>query len=215
METMLKVLFIDAGTGYYRMKRYQVGDFFGPIDLGFHLTANHGTFNIGAGLLAGSILPGSNRLFFVAYSPCWHNIFVSSMGGAGLIFDNLGLNMIALTGRAPVPSILYLNRDSGEEVEVELSPVDTTAVWQQGRGGTFALMEHALGRYGGRYKNEPRVLAVGPAAAESDFGAVASAPCRGGKLTSVDSWAGRGGLGSALLQKFGVAAAVYGGTVVD
>ena len=76
MENTLKVLFIDAGTGYYRMKRCRVGDFFGPIDLGYHLAANHGTFNIGTGLLAGSILPGSNRLFFTAYSACWHGIYV-------------------------------------------------------------------------------------------------------------------------------------------
>ncbi|MBU2574109.1 MAG: aldehyde ferredoxin oxidoreductase [Elusimicrobia bacterium] len=215
MENTLKVLFIDAGTGYYRMKRFQTGDFFGPIDLGFHLAANHDTFNIGTGLLAGSILPGSNRLFFVAYSPCWHNIFVSSMGGAGLVFDNLGVNMIAIAGRAGTPSILCLNRDSGEEVEVDLSPVNTEAVWAQGRGGTFSMMEHALARCGGRYKNDPRVLAVGPSAALSDFGAIASVPCRGGKLTSVDTWAGRGGLGSRLLQQHGIAAVVYGGTVVD
>lgn len=215
MENTLKVLFIDAGTGYYKMKRYQMGDFFGPIDLGFHLAANHGTFNIGAGMLAGSILPGSNRLFFVAYSPCWHNIYVSSMGGAGLVFDNLGVNMIAITGRAGTPSVMYLNRDSGEEVEVELSPVNTEAVWAQGRGGTFSMMEHALTRYAGRYKNDPRVLAVGPAASESDFGAIVSVPCRGGKLTSVDTWAGRGGLGSRLLQEHGIAGVVYGGTVVD
>ncbi|MBI4677056.1 MAG: aldehyde ferredoxin oxidoreductase [Elusimicrobia bacterium] len=214
MENTLKVLFIDAGTGYYRMKRYRVGDFFGPIDLGFHLAANEGTFNIGTGLLAGSILPGSNRLFFVAYSACWHNVYVSSMGGAGLVFDNLGLNMVAIRGRAASASILCLNRAHGEEVEVELSPVSLETVWSQGRGGVFALMEHALGRYGGKYSKEPRVLAVGPSAAETDFGAIATAPCKDGKLTFVDSWAGRGGLGSQLLQAHGVAALVYGGTVV-
>ncbi|HBL18547.1 MAG: aldehyde ferredoxin oxidoreductase [Elusimicrobia bacterium GWA2_69_24] len=215
MENTLKVLFIDAQTGYYRMRRYQVGEFFGPIDLGFHLAANHGTLNIGTGLLAGSILPGSNRLFFVGYSACWHNIFVSSMGGAGLVFDNLGINMLAIRGRAPSPSILALNRSHGEEVEVELIPVNLESVWRQGRGGTFALLQHALDRCGGRYEKDPRVLAVGPAAAETDMGAIASAPCRDGKLTLVDTWAGRGGLGSRLLQEYGIASLVYGGTVVD
>ncbi|MBI5209029.1 MAG: aldehyde ferredoxin oxidoreductase [Elusimicrobia bacterium] len=214
MQTSLKVLFIDAGTGYYRMNRFQVGDFFGPIDLGFHLTATHRTFNIGTGLLAGSILPGTNRLFFVGYSACWHNIFVSSMGGAGMIFDNLGLNMVAIRGKACEPSILYLNRCHAEEIEVELAPVNTERVWREGRGGTFALLEHTLARYAGRYEKDPRVLAVGPAAAESDFGAIASAPCRSGKLTFVDTWAGRGGLGSQLLQTHGIASVIYGGTVV-
>jgi glyceraldehyde-3-phosphate dehydrogenase (ferredoxin) len=215
MQTTLKVLFIDAGTGYYRMKRYKVGDFFGPIDLGFHLTAVHRTFNFGTGMLAGSILPGSNRLFFVGYSACWHNIYVSSAGGAGLVFDNLGLNMVAVTGRAPGPSVLFLNRNHGEEVEVELSPLPVEQVWAQGRGGVFSLMEHVLERYGGRYAQDPRVLAMGPSAAHTDFGAIATAPCRGGKLSAVDSWAGRGGMGSQLLQTHGIAAIVYGGTVVD
>jgi len=214
MENTLKVLFIDAGTGYYKMRRYQVGDFFGPIDLGYHLAANQGTFNIGTGLLAGSILPGSNRLFFVAYSACWHGLYVSSMGGAGLVFDNLGLNMVAIRGRAPSASILYLNRSHGEEIEVELSPVNTAQVWEKGRGGVFAMLEHALERYGGRFERDPRVLAVGPAAEKTDMGAIASAPCKGGKLTFVDTWAGRGGLGSQLLQEHGIASVVYGGTVV-
>jgi glyceraldehyde-3-phosphate dehydrogenase (ferredoxin) len=137
------------------------------------------------------------------------------MGGAGLVFDNLGINMVALRGRAAVPSILCLNRVHNEEIEVELIPVGLDAVWARGRGGVFSLMEHALERCGGRYVNDPRVMAVGPSARETDFGAIASAPCRSGKLTFVDCWAGRGGLGSQLLQSHGVAAVVYGGTVVD
>jgi hypothetical protein len=28
----LKVLMLDAATGFYRMQRYRVGDFFGPVD---------------------------------------------------------------------------------------------------------------------------------------------------------------------------------------
>ncbi len=44
------------------------------------------------------------------------------MGGAGLVFDNLGVNMVSLIGKAPVPSILYLNRNHGEEIEVEILP---------------------------------------------------------------------------------------------
>ena len=36
-----------------------------------------------------------------------------------------------------------------------------------------------------------------------------------GKLTHVDTWAGRGGLGSKMLQQHGIAAVIYGGTFVD
>ena len=46
-------------------------------------------------------------------------------GGAGLVFDNLGINMVSLVGKAPVPSILYLNRTHGEEITVEVVPVAT------------------------------------------------------------------------------------------
>jgi glyceraldehyde-3-phosphate dehydrogenase (ferredoxin) len=81
-----KVLCVDAGTGYSRLAKYPVGDFFGPVDLGLHLSGRLQSLNIGVGLLAGSILPGSNRLIFTGFSPCWGGFFVSSMGSAGLDF---------------------------------------------------------------------------------------------------------------------------------
>ena len=84
-ETHLRVLMIDASNGYYRINRYPVGSFFGPVDLGIHLSYKHNSLNIGAGLLAGSIFPGSNRLIFSGISPSWHGFFVSAMGGAALV----------------------------------------------------------------------------------------------------------------------------------
>ncbi len=210
-----KVLFLDAASGFYRVRRYKVGDFFGPVDLGLHLAAKHYSINIGVGLFAGSILPGSNRLFFTGFSPCWRGFFVSSMGGAGLVFDNLGLNSLCIIGRAPVPSILYLNRTHGEEVEVELEPVDLTPVWASGRGGVYALMDHVHGRFASRYEEDPRILATGPAARSTDMGAIVSVPIHQGALSQVDTWAGRGGMGSKMLQEHGIAAVIYGGTFVD
>jgi len=215
MDTTLKVLLIDAGTGFYRVQRYRLGDFFGPVDLGLHLDGRHRSLNIGTGLLAGSIFPGSNRLVFAGFSPCWRGFYVSSMGGAGLVFDNLGLNMVSIVGRAPTPAILYLNRSHGEEVEVQVEPVDLGRVFREGRGGFYSLLDHAFARFAGRYETEPRILAVGPAAQSTDFGAIGSVPVVDGKLTAVDTWAGRGGLGSSLLQEHGIAAVIYGGTFVD
>jgi hypothetical protein len=55
------------------------------------------------------------------------------MGGAALIFDNLGINMLSLIGKAPHPSLLYLNRNHGEEIEAELVPVVPERIWDQGR----------------------------------------------------------------------------------
>lgn len=215
MENQLKVLLVDAATGFYNMRRYTVGDFFGPVDLGLHLAGKYNSLNIGTGLLAGSIFPGSNRLFFTGFSPCWGGFFISSMGGAGLVFDNLGLNMVSLIGKAPMPSILYLNRVHGEEIQVEMVPINVDQIWNQGRGGIYALMDYTFERLGSRYANEPRMLAVGQAAQATDFGAVGSVPITNGKLTYVDTWAGRGGFGSKMLQQHGIAAIIYGGTVID
>jgi glyceraldehyde-3-phosphate dehydrogenase (ferredoxin) len=215
MDMYQKVLFVDASTGYYRMARYALGDFFGPVDLGLHLAGRHNSLNIGVGLLAGSIFPGSNRLIVTGFSPCWGGFFVSSMGGAGLVFDNLGVNMLSLVSRAPTPSLIRLNRTHGEEIEVAVVPLDLPRIWEQGRGGIYALMDHAYERFGGEYKTDPRVLAVGPAAQATDCGAIGSVPIGRGKLTHVDTWAGRGGFGTKMLQQHGIAAIIYGGTVVD
>jgi glyceraldehyde-3-phosphate dehydrogenase (ferredoxin) len=206
---------VDAATGFYRIARYPVGDFFGPIDLGLHLAGKHNSLTIGTGLLSGSILPGSNRLVFSGFSPCWGGFYVSTMGGAGLVFDNLGINLVCLVGKAASPVVLYLNRSHGEEIEVRLEAVDLRQVWREGRGGLYSLMDHVFARFGGAYQSEPRILAVGPAAEVTDFGAVASVPISKGRLTAIDTWAGRGGFGSKMLQQHGIAAVIYGGTFAD
>ncbi len=210
-----KVLFVDASTAFYKTRRYPLKDYFGPVDLGLHLDGRYRSLNIGTGLFAGSILPGSNRLIVTGFSPCWRSFYISSMGGAGLAFDNLGINMVSIIGKSAAPSILYLNRDHGEEVEVELIPVDAEAVWANGRGGAYAMMDTALETLGPRYHGDYRALAVGPAARSTDFAGLLSAPVNDGKATDVDTWAGRGGFGSALLADHGIAAVVYGGTVID
>lgn len=211
----LKVLMIDASNGFYKTMRYKLGNFWGPVDLGIHLAWKYNSLNIGTGLLAGSIFSGSNRLIFNGISPCWHGFYISSMGGAGLVFDNLGINLLSITGKTSSPSILYLNRHHGEEIELEIIPVKVTKVWEEGRTGFYNLMQHAYSTLGSRYENDPRILATGPAAMFSDFGAIGSAPIRKGLITHADTWAGRGGFGSKLLQEHGIAAIIYGGTYAD
>lgn len=156
METNQKVLFVDAGTGFYKLKHFAIGSFFGPVDLGLHLAARYNSLNIGAGLLAGSIFPGSNRLVFTGFSPCWGGFYISSMGGAGLVFDNLGINMLTLIGRASSPSILYLNRVHGEEIEVKILPIDIHNIWNRGRGGIYSLIDYSFERLGEKYENAER-----------------------------------------------------------
>ena len=212
----LKVLMLDATSGYYRMQRYRIGDFFGPVDLGIHLAYKHNSMTIGGGLLAGSVFPGSNRLVFSGISPCWHGFYVSSMGGAALVFDNLGINMLSIIGKAQNPSILYLNRHHGEEIELELVSCVPEIIWNENaKKGVYAVMEHAMVLFRNRYENDPRVLATGPAALHTDFGAIASAPVKKGSITPVDTWAGRGGFGTKLLREHGIVGIIYGGTHVD
>jgi len=215
MDSFLKVLFIDVQTGFYKIKRYKVGDFFGPVDLGMHLAGHYNSLNIGAGLLAGSIFPGSNRLIFTGFSPCWGGFYISSMGGAGLVFDDLGINMISIIGKSAIPSMIYLNRTHGEEIEVELRTVELNKVWQNEETGVYSLMQHTLKEFSSKYINDPRILATGPASLSTDFGAVASAPIKKGEITPVDTWAGRGGFGSKLLKEHGIASIIYGGTYID
>ncbi len=216
MQTHQKVLFLDAGTAFYRINRFAVGDpFFGPVDLGLHLSGKYNSLNIGAGLLAASIFPGSNRLVFTGFSPCWGGFYISSMGGAGLVFDNLGINMLSIRNKAPTPSILYLNRIGAEEIEVKLLPVQLQTVWNEGRGGIYSLMDHTFERFAEYYPTDPRILAVGPASEATDFGAIGSVPISKGRLSYVDTWAGRGGFGSRLLKQHGIAAIIYGGTFID
>lgn len=84
-----------AATGFYKIARYPLGDFFGPVDLGLHLAGKFNSLNFGVGLLAGSILPGSNRLIFSGFSTCWGGFYVSTMGGAG--YGDRKLLVIAAT----------------------------------------------------------------------------------------------------------------------
>ncbi|MCU0849341.1 MAG: aldehyde ferredoxin oxidoreductase [Spirochaetes bacterium] len=215
METHLKVLLLDASSGYYKMERFRLGDFFGPVDLGLHLSGRYGSLNIGTGLLAGSIIPGSNRLVFTGYSPCWGGFYISSMGGAGLVFDNLGINMLSIMGKSPSPSVLCLNRSHGEEIEVRMVPVDMNGIWSGGRGGFYSMIDHVYGTFSGDYADSPRVLAVGQASLSTDFGAIGSVHLTEGRLSNVDTWAGRGGLGTKMLREHGICAVIYGGTFID
>ncbi len=214
MDTCLRTLLVDASSKFYRMRRYEPGEYFGPVDLGLHLSDKFDSLNIGAGLLAGSIFPGSNRLVFTGKSPCWHGFYISSMGGAGLVFDDLGINLLSIMKKAITPSILYLNRIHGEEIQVEFHPVDVEKVWSEGRKGIYSLMDYTHEKFKDRYENDPRILVTGPGAKYSDTGGICSVPIKDGVLSHVDTWAGRGGLGSKLFQEHGIVAVIYGGTFI-
>lgn len=214
MNMFQRVLLVDPSSGFYKTKKYNFDRYFGPVDLGIHLAEEWNSLNFGVGVFAGSIFPGSNRMVVTGFSPCWQGYYISSMGGAGLVFNNLGINMLSLVGKAPVPSVLCLNRNHGEEIEVEVVPVDIDNIWSSGRTGVYSLTDQVFEMFGDRYENDPRILVTGPAALQTDIGGIMSVPISKGKISYVDTWAGRGGFGSAMVQNHGIVAIIYGGTLV-
>jgi glyceraldehyde-3-phosphate dehydrogenase (ferredoxin) len=215
MDMFQRVLLVDAASGFYQTRKYGFERYFGPVDLGLHMTEKYRSLNFGVGVFAGSILPGSNRLIVTGFSPCWQGNYISSMGGAGLVFNNLGINMLSLVGKAPVPSVLCLKRNHGEEIEVEIVPIAVEKIWSSGRTGVYALTDRVYALFRERYENDPRILATGPAALATDLGGIMSVPIVKGRISQVDTWAGRGGFGSALVQNHGIVAIIYGGTLVE
>lgn len=195
----------------------------GPVDYGwqrFNLYPD--SFTFGEGLLAGSSIPGSRRLVLTAWSPQWDGFYISSIGGAAYTFHSLGVPYVALRGRTDETSVLLLNHKNGE-IHCRLEPVNADALWvgyadPQGEKltGFFALQQALFDRYADEYPpDRVRILAVGPAARYTREGAIGSSPVRRGALTYVTDWAGRGGLGSRLLQYHNLAAIIFGGEWED
>src|SRR5512133_3735880 len=191
----------------------------GPVDYGWHrFNLYPDSFTFGEGLLAGSSIPGSRRLVFAAWSPQWDGFYVSSMGGAAYTYHGVCVNYVALRGRAAEPSVLLLNHKNGE-IQVRLEPVNAETLWcgyadPQGRPliGFYALQQALFDRYASEYPpNRVRIFAVGPAALHTLEGAIGSSPVRKGAFTPVVDWAGRGGLGSRLLQRHNIVGIVFGG----
>ncbi|NLF51199.1 MAG: aldehyde ferredoxin oxidoreductase [Leptolinea sp.] len=195
----------------------------GPVDYGWKRYRMYpDSFSFGEGLLAGSSIPGSRRLVFTGWSSQWDGFYISSMGGAAYTFHGVGVNYVSLRGRASETSVLILNHKQGE-VHVRLEPVNVETLWNgyadpEGRPlvGYFALQQALFDRYKNEYKDgKIRICNVGPAALHTQEGAIGSNPLRKGILSFVTDWAGRGGLGSRLLQKNNLAGIIFGGEWED
>ena len=203
---------IDVSDGSYRFERVCYPPILGPVDYAFEQTRNKDCLVIGKGLFAGSVLPGSNRLILAARSPLWGGFYLSTMGGAALVFDTLGIEFVSILGCASRPSVLLLKREAGQ-VHLLIDPIDAKTIWKggyEGEFGFYALHQSIFDRYGARF-SECRILATGPAAMTTNMGAIGSAPIKKGRITPVDTWAGRGGLGSKLVRDHNIVGMIYGG----
>jgi len=216
-------LTVHLNNGHWYLRPTEDPSVLGPVDFGWkRYNLYPDSFTFGEGLLAGSSIPGSRRLFFCAWSPQWESFYVSSMGGAAYTFHGVGVNYVALRGEAPQTSVLLLNHKDGE-IHVRLEPVNVEPIWSgyadpEGRPllGFFALQQALYDRYAAEYSpNKLRIFAVGPSALYTKEGAIGSSPIRKGAFTPVEDWAGRGGLGSRLLQYHNIAGCVFGGDWED
>ena len=214
---------IDLATGEWGVAVPRDQSLIGPVQYGwdrFQKDPNSMTF--GGGLLAGSPLPGTRRMIFCGYSPQWEDFYISALGGAMYVFHRLGVNYVWLRGQCPTDSILLLRLKDGQ-YSARLEAIDPEAIWQgyvdvNGRTweGFYALQQYAFEKYRDEYDEDNfRILATGPGARHTKEGAIGSNQIRKGAVSVIDDWAGRGGLGSRLLQYHHVAAIVFGGDWQD
>ncbi|MEP7355804.1 MAG: aldehyde ferredoxin oxidoreductase C-terminal domain-containing protein [Anaerolineales bacterium] len=180
------------------------------------------SLTFGGGLLAGSPLPGTRRMIFGGYSRQWDGFYVSALGGAMYVFHRVGANYVWLRGRCPVDSVLLIRLKDGV-TSVRLEPLAPDALWPgyadaAGRAweGFYALQRYIFDKYQNEYDGDSfRILAVGPAARHTHEGGIGSNQVKRRQLSVIDDWAGRGGLGSRLLQHHRVAAVIFGGDWQD
>ena len=219
----IQELVYDLSQGIYEINTLKDQKYFGPVQYGWEkFKVEPESFTFGGGLLAGSTLPGTRRMIFCGYSPQWEGFYVSALGGAMYVFRRTHLNYVCLHGKCPKTSILYI-KYTNNQYEINLQPVEPEKIWtgyQDSSGKSwqnfYALQKYLFDTYEPMFpKDSIRILTVGPAAAHSNMGAIGSNHVTRGELTNIEDWAGRGGLGSQMLQVFNIAGVVFGGDWID
>jgi glyceraldehyde-3-phosphate dehydrogenase (ferredoxin) len=228
-------MIIDLSTGDFEIRpigsRVQGVHIVGPVDYGWarYLERAKETgcsdpdiLTWGGGPLAGSRIPGTRRLVFCGYSPQWQGFYISSFGGGAYLMHRVGVDFISIIGSAPEDSVLLLNHNNGE-ISVRLEPLRPEPIWtryadSQGEPlwGFYALQQAVFDRFRAEFDTDwVRVFAVGPAARMTNQGIIGSNQIRKGIISPIDDWAGRGGLGSRMLQTHRIVACIFGGDWED
>ena len=237
-ELMQRELVIDLSSGEFQILLITDPRIIGPADYAWVRFSEEqrrtgrpdpDIMTWGGGPLAASRIPGTRRLVFGGYSPSWEGFYLSSLGGGAYIMHRIGADFVCIKGRAPEDSILILNHRQGQ-IGVRLEPINPDTVWTgyanpadplQGGAdeyliGFYALQQAVYDRYKQEYNEDwVRVFGVGPAARHTDQGVIGSNQVRKGRILPIDDWAGRGGLGSRLLQRHRIAACIFGGDWED
>ncbi|WP_148883231.1 glyceraldehyde-3-phosphate:ferredoxin oxidoreductase [Thermococcus aciditolerans] len=200
---------------------------YGVIDYGIEVHENLKTYEVepydpknvvvmGMGPFSGSTLPGAHRLMFFFRSPLYGTLFPSAMGGAAYAFKNVGVDFVTFEGKAEKPVVVLLYND-GDNVRVELHEIELEKVVEIWRGykdeeGVYALTQYLIDTFGDKFDFEYRIAVVGPAALNTNYGAIFSQALRKGeRLVGSEDWAARGGSGSVLLRAHNVVGIIFGG----
>jgi glyceraldehyde-3-phosphate dehydrogenase (ferredoxin) len=227
-------LIVNLASGEYQINpilhRINGIHIIGPVDYGWARYVARSTSNVqpanvltfGGGPLAGSRIPGTRRLVFCGYSPLWEGFYVSSLGGAAYIMHRIGVDFVCLEGQAPQDSVLVLNHNNGE-ISVRLEPINPDVIWTgyadpdgDPLSGFYALQQYVFDHYAQEYNGDwVRVFAMGPGSRTTNQGIIGSNQVKNGRILTIDDWAGRGGLGSQLLQYHRIAACIFGGDWED
>ncbi len=225
-----KVLEINAEKGSFKCITHESDNVIGVVDYAVdaHMSAKTYEYEVldsrnslifGAGPLAGSKIPGTNRLIIVGHSPVVETLFLSTIGGAALPLYKAGVDFVKIEGKSKKPSILVIKNISGK-MSVKFCPVEQDVlmdVFSKDDSGVYSLHEYVVDKYKSEFlKNKIyldfRVLAVGPAAISTNQGAISTLVIRNGNIVKgSDGWAGRGGFGSVLAQAHNIVAVMYGG----
>ena len=220
---LMNELILDLSNKQWKVARLDDQSLIGPVQYGwdrFQKDSNSMTF--GGGLLAGSPLAGTRRMIFTGYSPSWEGFYVSALGGAMYIFHRVGVNYAWIKGQSDQDVAIIIKYLNGT-YDIRFEPLNPDTIWkgyttQDGRTweGFYALQHCLFEKYKDEYAVDGlRILTVGSGARYTNEGAIGSNQIRKGAVSHIDDWAGRGGLGSRLLQYHHVAAIVFGGDWQD
>jgi len=224
-----RALFIDVAERKHWIEESPLNEVFSPISLALKLhMERYKTWSkpvydpsnalvLGTGLFAGSKLYGVHRFVAVFRSPLTKGLHAAAMGGAAYQF-NVNADAIVVIGRSEKPLILkiYDEGDGNPKVEYHAIPEEMLVNIWKGYGGfkgVYALQAYLSDLFRDFYETfNGRSILVGPAAMNTNIGALASITLVKGKMDyGSEDFAARAGGGSVLYRAHKVAAIVYGG----
>lgn len=231
MAMEYKVVFVDVGKRVWRLERFPLTRYLGPIELGVDLHLNrfksfmydvfheNNALVMGCGPFAGSSLFGVHRLIFVFRSPHSRGLHVSAMGGVAHSFIRSGVMAVVIYGKSGKPLIVGIWGDSNGSVKLEFKEISEDKLWRifddyNGFKGVYGLTRYIYDVFRHYYvEGYGRSIVVGPAAVKSMHGALVSIGLdkSGNPIPGQIDLAARGGGGSVLYRAHGVVGIVFGG----